>query len=414
MNDGSSRRDVLLALYAPAVILSFCRGLVLPILPFLALSLQVSYGMVGVVLAAQWIGTLISDIPAGIVIRRFGRKRIMVIGTALVAISALALVWARGLPDIVVCRFVSGVGMALWNISRHAFLADAFEVGQRGRASATMGGIARITAFAGPLLGGILGEVLGLRAPFLLYAVLAVAALAAAVRWVPSDVPEEAGPAEADSPPDGMLRRFLAVARSEARILAAAGSGVVMAQMTRAGRNAIVPLFAAEMLGLEESAVGFVISVSYAVEMPMFYPAGWIMDRFGRKFAYVPSFAVQALGMALLPSATGFAGLLAAVMVIGLGNGIGAGTMLTLGSDLAPRHARGEFLGIWRSIGDGGHAGGPLVVGRVADAIGLGPTPYIIAVFGLAGAALLGLLVPETLTSHQENASPQEAGHEGT
>ena len=42
-----------------------------------------------------------------------------------------------------------------------------------------------------------------------------------------------------------------------------------------------------------------------------------------------------------------------------LGGIIGAGTMLTLGSDLAPRHARGEFLGIWRFIGDGRNAGAP-------------------------------------------------------
>jgi len=402
VKDGPTRRDVLLALYAPAAMLSFCRGLVLPILPLFALSFEASYGMVGVVLAAQGIGTLVSDLPAGIIIRRYGHKRVMLIGAGLAAVSALALVWSRGLPDIVACRFVSGVGMALWNTSRHAFLAGAVQVGQRGRANATMGGIGRIAAFAGPLLGGVIGEVLGLRAPFVLYAALAVMALAATVRWVPGDAPDRGAPGDSGALPDGVGSGILAVARSHARILAAAGSGAVLAQMTRAGRNAIVPLYAADILGLEASAVGLVISVSYSVDMLLFYPAGMVMDRFGRKFAYVPSFAVQAIGMTLLPFATSFAGLLGAVVVIGLGNGIGAGTMLTLGSDLAPRHARGEFLGIWRFIGDGGNAGGPLVVGRVADAIGLGPTPFVIAVLGLAGAVLLGLLVPETLTKQKE------------
>lgn len=401
--DGRPRRDVLLALYAPAALLSFCRGLVLPILPLFALSFQASYGMVGVVLAAQGIGTLVSDLPAGIIIRRYGHKRVMLVGAGLSALSALALVWSRGLPDIVACRFVSGVGMALWNTSRHAFLAGAIKVRQRGRASATMGGIGRIAAFGGPLLGGIIGEVLGLRAPFVLYAVLAVMALAATVRWVPGDAHEGGATVDSGALPDGVGNGLLAVARAHARVLTAAGSGVVLAQMVRAARSAIVPLYAADMLGLEASAVGLVISISYSVDMLMFYPAGMIMDRFGRKFAYVPSFAVQAIGMTLLPFATSFSGLLGAVVVIGLGNGIGAGTMLTLGSDLAPRHARGEFLGIWRFIGDGGSAGGPLVVGRVADAIGLGPTPFVIAGLGLAGAALLGLLVPETLTSQEES-----------
>ena len=86
-----------------------------------------------------------------------------------------------------------------------------------------------------------------------------------------------------------------------------------------------------------------------------------------------------------------------AAMLIGLGNGIGAGTMLTLGSDLAPTEGRAEFLGLWRFIGDSGHAAGPLLVGGVAEVMGLGSVPLIAAGMGLAGAGILGLLVPETL-----------------
>ena len=72
----------------------------------------------------------------------------------------------------------------------------------------------------------------------------------------------------------------------------------------------------------------------------MFYPAGYVMDRFGRKFAYVPSFLLQALGMALIPLTGSFAALLAATSLIGFGNGLGSGTMLTLGADLARQRVR--------------------------------------------------------------------------
>ena len=59
--------------------------------------------------------------------------------------------------------------------------------------------------------------------------------------------------------------------------------------------------------------------------------------------------------------------------------------------------ARGEFLGLWRFVGDVGHAGGPLVVGHIADLAGLATAPLIVAGIGLLGAAILGGLVPETL-----------------
>jgi predicted MFS family arabinose efflux permease len=62
----------------------------------------------------------------------------------------------------------------------------------------------------------------------------------------------------------------------------------------------------------------------------------------------VPSFAVMALGVALIPLAGDFEGLLLASVVIGLGNGLGSGAMMTLGADLAPPGATGEFLGVWR------------------------------------------------------------------
>lgn len=385
-------RDTLLALYVPAAIMAFCQGLILPVLPLFALSFDASYAMVGVILAAQGLGNLVSDLPVGVAIRRLGRKRVMLTGGALVTFSVLALVWAEGLYQVIACRFISGIGMAMWGIARHAFLAEAIGVRQRGRASAVMGGMMRITAFAAPFPGGLIAEYAGLRVPFAVYAGLSVFAFLAVARWVAPDGTR--GAAETVHESGG---RLVALLRSHYPILMAAGSGALFGQMIRAGRNAIIPLYGAQVLGLDASSVGLVISVSYGVDMLMFYPAGMVMDRFGRKFAYVPSFTIQAIGMALIPLTSGLPGLMAAVVVIGLGNGIGAGTMLTLGSDLAPRDARGEFLGIWRFIGDSGHAGGPLAVGRVADLIGLGTTPYVVALFGLLGAGIFLLFVPETL-----------------
>ena len=85
--------------------------------------------------------------------------------------------------------------------------------------------------------------------------------------------------------------------------------------------------------------------------------------------------------------------------MIGFGNGLGSGSMMTLGADLAPRGATGEFLGLWRLIGDSGSAGGPLIVGYLTDAIGFELTAYVLAGFGVAAALTLALLVRETRIS---------------
>ena len=155
------------------------------------------------------------------------------------------------------------------------------------------------------------------------------------------------------------------------------------------------------MVRLDVEAVGLVLSIASAVDMSLFYPAGFIMDRFGRKFNTVPAFAIQGIGMALIPLMGSFAGLLAATIVVAIGNGLSSGSMMTLGTDLAPEEARGEFLGFWRLIGDSGHAISPLIVGNLADLLGLGLGAVAAGGMGLMAAAVLWAWVPETLVKNK-------------
>jgi hypothetical protein len=60
-------------------------------------------------------------------------------------------------------------------------------------------------------------------------------------------------------------------------------------------------------------------------------------------------------------------------------------------------HRRGEFIGVWRFIGDAGNAGGPFVISAIAGLAGLGVASLITGGLGLAGAAVMWLFVPETL-----------------
>jgi MFS family permease len=384
---------LIFSIYVPTFLLSFCRGLLVPILPLYADSFGISFGFVGMVLASEGLGTLVGDLPAGILIGRLGRKRSMIIGIVCMGLSTLAFSWAQSAYELIIYGFGVGLGGALWNIARHAYLADVAPVAGRGQAIAIFGGINRIGRFAGPFIGGAIGASLGLRAPFILYTAVAAIALIFPLRFV-----ERRG----YRPPErGTLRQHLghtgAVFLEHFRSLTTAGSGQLFAQMIRSGRDFVVPIYGADILGLSVGEIGFIIGLSAAVDMSLFYPAGYLMDRFGRKFAYVPSFAIQGLGMALIPFTAGFWGLLLAASVIGLGNGLGSGTMMTLGADLAPDDSRGEFLGIWRLIGDAGTTGGPIAVGGIADLLGLSLATFTIAGVGLLAASMLGLLVPETL-----------------
>lgn len=387
-----SRKELILAVYLPTFILSFGQGMLLPTIPIYAKSFDVSFGLVGLAVGAMGLGTLLWDVPSGLLLGRVGRKGLMLIGTGSLVLSGLALGLARFFPELIVYRLIAGFGSAMWNLSRHAYIVEVAPVLARGRTIAVFGGINRIGTFAGPALGGYVSSIWGLRAPFFFYAGLAAVTVVLSIIFI-----TESGRSTSDEGQKMSYRDLAGLLKQNFHELAAAGSAQIFAQMIRAGRQTIIPLYGAYVIGLDVKSIGWILSLSAAIDMSIFYPAGLIMDRLGRKYASVPSFTILSLGMALIPFSHSFLGLALAASIMGLGNGLGSGTMMTLGADLAPPGRTGEFLGIWRLIGDTGATGGPVLVGKVADIFGLSFAAFVLAGIGLLGAGTLFLFVPETL-----------------
>lgn len=376
-----------LSLYLPSLIYAVCQSMLRPVLPLYASAFDVSYGLIGLLLAGQGIGFLIADIPAGMLLRRFGTKQVMIVGIVGVALSTVALFGAATLPQAVLMRVVGGMCGALYNVSRHTYISNVIETGNRGRGIAMLGGVFRAGRFIGPALGAFIAGIFGLRVPFLVVGAAFVFALIVVIRFMPRlPVPEASHDIH-----------ILDTIRDNWHSFSSAGMGQIFVQMIRAGREAIVPLYAADVLGLEVEAIGLLQSIESALDVLMFYPTGIIMDRFGRKFAIVPSFTLQTIGMILLPFTTSFAGMALVVGMMGFANGLSAGTMMTLGSDLAPPGSRGEFLGVWRLIGDAGASGGPLVVGWIAAPLSLQAAALVIAGTGAFATYTFAFRVPETL-----------------
>jgi MFS family permease len=133
------------------------------------------------------------------------------------------------------------------------------------------------------------------------------------------------------------------------------------------------------------------------MEMLLFYPAGSVMDRWGRKAVALPCLVIMSLGMVLVPLTGGFWAMVVVGLLIGFGNGLGSGIVMTLGADFSPAAGRAQFLGAWRLCGDLGTAGGPLLVAGATAALSLGAASVAMGVLGMAGASLMLFLMPETL-----------------
>jgi MFS family permease len=378
-------------IYLPGFLYSVAQGMIVPVLPLFSKNLTESFQLIGWVLAADFLGQVLSDIPTGYIMERIGRKRGMIVGLLIVAVTTGLIFWSTTIWHLFLLRFLSGFGNALYSVSRHAWLADEVAVNTRGRALAVIGGVGRGGRVVGPIIGGTVAVTFGQRPTFLLYALIVLLPVLVLA------FTKERGGASQERKSSKHENDFVSILQNHWTVLLPAGAGAFFAQMIRSARTVVLPLFAAVVLELDARQIGTILSVSSLIDTVLFPAAGILMDRFGRKYAIVPSFVLQGIGVFLIALATGYWGLMVAAVFIGLGNGISAGTMMTLGADLSPADSRGGFLGLWRLIGDAGFMTAPLIVGAIADALTLGTATMVLAFSGGIASVIFMWFVPETL-----------------
>ena len=126
----------------------------------------------------------------------FGRRRLLVVGTALFAAASLVCALAPALPLLLSARAVQGVGAALLLPNSLALLNAAFSGEKRGRAVGIWAAAGAATAAGAPLLGGWLVDAVGWPAIFYINLPLALGAILLAVSFVEES--REAGAARTD------------------------------------------------------------------------------------------------------------------------------------------------------------------------------------------------------------------------
>jgi MFS family permease len=359
--DTISWRKVILPAYGPTVLVAIGYGAILPLVALSARALGASIGTAALIVALSGIGQLLGDLPAGALAARIGERRAL-IGACLVDSAALLGAFlASSLVLLGAAVLVTGLAGAVFSLARQAYLTEAIPIRMRARALSTLGGTFRIGSFVGPFVGAAIVTRWTIGSA---YGFAAAMSLAAAV--LTFFLPDITRTGQSRRTAPGQQHRgVLSVLAEHRRVLMTLGVGVLVISAARSTRQSIVPLWA-ESQGLDAATTSLIFGISAGVDMLLFYPGGVIMDRYGRVWVAVPSMIVLGLGFLLLPLSSGpvTIGLVAALM--GLGNGISAGIVMTLGADASPSDARAQFLGGWRLCADFGNALGPLVISAVS------------------------------------------------
>ena len=395
-------------IYAPSTVYAVGLGAMTPALAVAALALGLDAARAAAVVLLVGLGSLVANGPASALAARAGERVTMVV-SAVLGTAGAGLAWATtagvssgpsaaGVAEpgrlALFLAAVLAVGMAGagFNLARQAYLAVAVPATHRARAMSTLGGTVRIGTFLGPFLGAAAQAPLGLDGAFA--AAAAAMAVGALLCLRIRDLPVPASdPAAGEEPGPAGRPRLRDVARARRGALLTAGFGVVAVSAARAARNAVIPLWATH-LGLDAATASLVFGLAGAADLLLFYPSGRLMDRFGRRAVAVPCLTLLGTGflaISLTREPTAFA---AAAVLLGIGNGFGAGIVMTLGADHSPPNARAQFLGLWRSMSDAGMLAGPLLLSGVTAAAGLAVGVGSLAVVCGLGAVVFAAVLP--------------------
>jgi MFS family permease len=376
-----------LAVYGPTLVFAVGQGAVLPVIALSARELGASVGVAGLVVGLVGVGQLVGNVPAGVLAARVGERRAMIVAVFATAVALAGCMVARSVAALGASILVTGLAGAVFNLARQTYLTEMLPAHARGRGMSVLGGSHRIGLAVGPFVGAWAIGPLGTDGAYLVH--LAAAAATLVLLWF---LPELPGAANGDGREPAAGSTVWRVVRAHRRVLATVGVAACLVGAARSARITVIPLWC-EHAGLDAAQTSLVAGIAGLGEIVLFYPAGALMDRVGRASVGATAMLVVGVGLALLPVSHGLTAITVTASLVGLGNGLSSGLVLTLGADVAPVEGRSLFFGGWRLVTDFGVVTGPFVVSGVA-AVSLMVACAAAAVLGVSAAGTVWRWAP--------------------
>ncbi len=388
----SDTGKVLLGLYGPAMIMSLGQGMVIPTIPALAATFEVSAGFAAQLVTAGMLGRAITLLPTGQLLDRYGRKPVLIGGPLLVAAASALTALAPVFPLLLLAQFLSGMGNSAWSMAREVAAVDVVRPEQRGRMMSGFMGMHSVGTAVGPVLGGLITDAFGFRAVFWAFGAMSL-------------VPFFVGLALRET---GKIRRptgrgLLNVGRlSEVEPYFRTTYAVLIfntfvAMMRQSLITSLIPLYIGLQLMHSSTEVGSWFGVYGLINILMIAPTGMLSDSRGRRAVVMPSTYIATVVFLVFPLANGMPQLLVLAGCMGIANGLALGTMATYAYDVIPEHARARLQALRRLFGDLGAVMGPLLGGTIADAASPGAAFWAFVPLQLGSGLLITFLARESL-----------------
>ena len=393
-------------LVAANAVIAIGYGVVAPVLPQYARNFGVSIAAATFVITAFALMRLVGAPPAGLLVQRFGERRIYIAGLLIVALSTAACAFAETYWQLLLFRSLGGLGSAMFSVSSFGLMIRISPPDARGRVAGLFTSAFLVGSVSGPVLGAVTAG-LGLAMPFVIYGVALL--IAASVIFISLRH-------SALATPDGEHEPAMSIgtALRNGAYRAALVSNFATGWSAFGLRVALVPLFIVEVLGRGAGWAGLALATFAIGNVSVVIPSGYLSDRVGRRVLLLIGLPVAAASTLLVGFTTSLPVFLAAAFVTGAATGIFISPQQAAVADVVGSKARGgTAVATFQMMSDFGAILGSLAVGQIAEHLSYA------AAFSISGAVLLAaavfwLFAPETKPRSAEHTPARPLGPEAS
>ncbi|MFP3951260.1 MAG: MFS transporter [Candidatus Bathyarchaeia archaeon] len=359
-------------------------GIISPIMPVYAQSLELTMVQIGFLGSAWSISRFVFTAPAGRLSDTYSKKRIIAFGLGSYAAVSILYSLAWDFTSLISIRFLHGVGSAMAMPVAMAYAAELAPDGMEGRFMGTM----NLAMFAGmslgPFIGGTLSEMFDLNAPFYLMGGLTSLSLLFTILFLPDQASEGDGQVIAKPSFRKVLSNKVILAAFIYRAVNALGRGAIMSFLSLY----IATPMDAGGLGLSLTIAGTVLTVGQMTTALLQRPFGELADRYNKNALIVIGGVLGAIGMAMFTLAYDFWSLLAARLVFSAGGALSMPAISAIATIEGRDLGVGTTMSVVQSAMSVGNIVGPILSGTFVELFGL---QLIFSVGG--GISLMGVFI---------------------
>jgi len=344
----------------------------------------------------------LTNLAAGSLSDRYGRKPVLVAGWLIGLPIPLLLIWAPSWGWIIAANILLGINQGLTWSTTIVMKIDLVGPARRGLAMGFNEAAGYLALAATALATGWLAAEYGLRpVPFYLGVAFAAVGLGLStvfVRETRGHAQHEAAThvsGNAEHHEDLTGRQIFTLTSFKEKALSAASQAGLVNNLNDGLAWGLYPiLFATSGLGV--ARIGVLVALYPAVWSLGQMLTGWLSDHWGRKWFIAAGMLLQAAGIGLVAAASTFTPWAIAAVLMGAGTALVYPTLLAVVGDVAHPTWRARAVGVYRLWRDLGYAVGALLAGITADLFGLRAAIWIVAAVTAASGLIVAVRMYET------------------